>query len=153
MRFCGEIFVWNVVQALKVILDSPSTVGYKHTAKRMVKIPCLTVEICTFICTAGENHSLRCGVVLVLYKLKVLKTSFELFVWIWIFNQFKEAFCDHVKLFKSNKRDALRIEENHDYWFIFFNFLGFSSDIMIVGWFCGLICDQRSRNFYDMLSW
>ena len=67
MRFGGEIFVCNVVQALKDIPNSPSTVGYKHTAKRTVKIPCTTVEICTFICTAWENHSLRCRVVLGLY--------------------------------------------------------------------------------------
>ena len=55
MRFGGEIFVCNVVQALKDIPNGPSTVGYKHTAKRMVKIHCLTEAICTFFCTAGEK--------------------------------------------------------------------------------------------------
>ena len=68
MQFGGEIFVWNIVQALKGIPNSPSTVGYnKHRAKT-VKIPCTTVEICTFPVQLGRNHSIRCGVVLWLYN-------------------------------------------------------------------------------------
>jgi hypothetical protein len=63
-RFSIEIFVCNVVQALKDILYSPSTVRYKHTAKRTVKIPCVAVEICTFTCLLGRDHCARCGVVL-----------------------------------------------------------------------------------------